>query len=81
MGYGTTVSQTIDTSACGDPQSYRLSAIVQDGNGSRASAGPFAQSAQASITAGLPGGLSLSWNPAAQILFVRSGAQTCKGIN
>lgn len=78
-GYGSTVSQPVDTSACAEPESYSVSAIVQGSDGSHAAAGPFTQSAQASITAGLPGGLTLSWNPSAQTLFVRSGLKSCKG--
>jgi hypothetical protein len=79
-GYGATVSQPVDTAACAEPQAYRLSATVTQGDGSRSTAGPFTQSAQATITAGLPGGLSMSWSPSAQMLFVRSGMATCKGV-
>jgi hypothetical protein len=79
-GYGATVSQPVDASACADPEAYRLSATVTPGGGAPTAAGPFTQSAQASITAGLPGGLSISWNPSAQTLFARSGAATCKGV-
>ncbi len=80
QGYGSTVSQPVDTSACGEPQSYSVSATVEGSDGSHTVAGPFSQSAQASITAGLPGGLTLSWSPSAQTLFVRSGLKTCKGV-
>lgn len=79
--YGRTVSQQIDTTACGDPLSYTVSAIVRRADGSSASIGPIVQSADASITAGLPGGLSLSWNPSIHTMFVRSGANTCKGVH
>lgn len=79
-GYGATVSQPVDTSACPEPASYRLGAAVIQGDGQQVRAGPFTQGAQASITAGLPGGLSLNWNPALQTLFVRAGAATCKGV-
>ncbi|ODV10004.1 MAG: hypothetical protein ABT19_14075 [Rhodanobacter sp. SCN 68-63] len=78
-GYGATVSQAVNTSACAEPDAYRLSATVTQADGSSQAAGPFTQSAQATITAGLPGGLSMSWSPTAQALFVRSGAATCKG--
>lgn len=78
-GYGATVSQPVATAACAEPQAYRLSATVTQGDGGPLTAGPFTQSAQATITAGLPGGLSMSWSPSAQTLFVRSGAATCKG--
>lgn len=81
IAYGSTVSQQIDTTACGDPLSYALTATVRRGDGSRASVGPIVQSANASITAGLPGGLSLSWNPSVHTMFVRSGANTCKGVH
>jgi hypothetical protein len=80
IGYGRTVSQPVDTSACAEPQSYSVSATVDGSDGSHAAAGPFTQSAQASISAGLPGGLTLSWSPSAQTLFVRSGLKTCKGV-
>jgi hypothetical protein len=79
-GYGSTVMRSIDTSACAAPQSYTVTATVTSGGGP-VSVGPFTQSADASITAGLPGGLVLSWNPAAKALFVRSGASQCKGID
>ncbi|MGN6235589.1 hypothetical protein [Dyella sp.] len=78
-GYGATVSQPVNTSACAEPDAYRLSATVTQADGSSQAAGPFTQSSQATITAGLPGGLSMSWSPSAQALFVRSGAATCKG--
>lgn len=79
--YGSTVSQQIDTTACGDPLSYAVSASVRRDGGSSVSVGPFVQSANASITAGLPGGLSLNWNPSIHTMFVRSGANTCKGVH
>jgi hypothetical protein len=79
--YGSTVSRQIDTTACGDPLSYAVSATVRRADGSSASVGPIVQSANASITAGLPGGLSLSWNPSIHTMFVRSGANTCKGVH
>lgn len=79
-GYGATVAQTIDTTACADPVAYRISATVGYADGATASAGPFEQSADANATVGLPGGLSLSWDPAVRQLFVRSGAPMCKGV-
>lgn len=79
-GYGATASQAIDTSACTDPVAYRVSAKVRYADGSTASAGPFEQSADANLTVGLPGGLSLTWDPAVRQLFVRSGAPSCKGV-
>lgn len=80
-GYGSTVVRTIDTSSCTAPQSYTVTATVASGGGGRVSVGPFTQSAGASITAGLPGSLVLSWNPAVNTLFVRSGASQCNGVD
>ena len=79
-GYGATVSQAIDTSACADAVAYRISATVAYADGASAKAGPFEQSADANATVGLPGGLSLSWDPAVRQLFVHSGAPMCKGV-
>jgi hypothetical protein len=79
-GYGASASQAIDTSACVDPMAYRVSATVSYADGATASAGPFEQSADANLTVGLPGGLSLTWDPAVRQLFARSGAPTCKGV-
>jgi hypothetical protein len=79
-GYGATAMETIDTAACTDPVAYRISATVSYADGSSASAGPFEQSADANLTVGLPGGLSLTWDPAVRQLFVRSGAPMCKGV-
>jgi hypothetical protein len=80
-GYGATVAQAIDTSACAEPAAYRISATVTYADGATASAGPFEQSADANATVGLPGGLSLSWDPGVRQLFVRSGAPMCKGVH
>ncbi|HUW54132.1 MAG TPA: hypothetical protein VMV99_12005 [Rhodanobacter sp.] len=81
-GYRSTVVRTIDTSGCAAPQSYTVTATVALGGGSGpVSVGPITQSADAAITAGLPGGLILSWNPAVKTLFVRSGASQCKGVD
>jgi hypothetical protein len=80
-GYGSTVARTIDTSSCAAPQSYTVTATVALGGGSPVSVGPITQSADAAITAGLPGGLILSWNPTVKTLFVRSGASQCKGVD
>jgi hypothetical protein len=79
-GYGATVAQAVDTSACADPVAYRVSATVGYADGASATAGPFEQNADANLTVGLPGGLTLNWNPAVRQLFVRSGAPMCKGI-
>ena len=79
-GYGATVAQAIDASACAEPLAYRISATIGYADGSSASAGPFEQSADAGLTVGLPGGLSLTWDPAVRQLFVRSGMVLCKGL-
>lgn len=79
-GYGATAAQAIDTAACVDPVAYRISATVGYADGASAAAGPFEQSADADLTVGLPGGLSLSWVPAVHQLFVRSGAPMCRGV-
>lgn len=79
-GHGATVAHAVDTSACIDPVAYRIRATVGYADGGSASAGPFEQSADAQATVGLPGGLTLSWDPAVRQLFARSGAPLCKGV-
>ena len=79
-GYGAIVAQAVDTSGCADPVAYRVSATVGYADGANAAAGPFEQNADANLTVGLPGGLTLNWDPAVRQLFVRSGAPMCKGI-
>lgn len=79
-GGGASASQNVSTTACTEPTAYRLGASVSASGGTPSPAGPFTQSAQASITAGLPGGLTLSWDPSVQSVFVRAGADTCKGV-
>lgn len=76
---GATVSQPIDTAACTNPESYTISATAHFGGGDQATVGPITQPADAGITAGLPGGLTLSWNPAIHSLFARAGANVCRG--
>jgi len=75
-----TVSQQVDTAGCTDPVSYAISAKAIFGDGHAVSVGPISQIASAGITAGLPGGLSLSWDPSVRQLFVRPGATSCKGV-
>ena len=75
-----TVSQQVDTADCTDPVSYAVSAKATFGDGHVASIGPISQIASAGITAGLPGGLTLSWDPSVRQLFVRAGASSCKGV-
>jgi hypothetical protein len=77
---GATVSQAIDTSACASPASYTVTATVRAADGKVSTAGPVTQSADATITAGLPGGLTLSWDPSVRRIFVRSGVNACKGV-
>jgi hypothetical protein len=75
-----TVSQNIAIAGCASPVSYAITAKVTFGDGHSASIGPISQIASAGITAGLPGGLSLSWDPSVHQLFVRPSANTCKGV-
>jgi hypothetical protein len=75
-----TVAQHVDLAGCVNPGSYTITATVASGDGPGASVGPFTQSASAGITAGLPGGLSLSWDPSVQQIFVRPSTSTCKGV-
>ena len=74
------VSQSIAMPGCTNPVSYAITAKVTFGDGHSTSVGPFSQIASAGITAGLPGGLSLSWDPSVRQLFVRPSASTCKGV-
>lgn len=78
--HGATVRQQVDTSACADALKYSLAAKLAFADGTSQAVGPFVQDAAASITAGLPGGLSLNWDPAVHTIVVRSGANTCKGV-
>ncbi|MEO8999625.1 MAG: hypothetical protein ABI227_01185 [Rhodanobacter sp.] len=74
------VSQSIAMNGCANPVSYAITAKVTFGDGHSTSVGPISQIASAGITAGLPGGLSLSWDPSVRQLFVRPSASTCKGV-
>ncbi len=76
---GGAVSQPIDASACAEPESYTVSAVAHFGDDDQAAVGPVTQPADAVITAGLPGGLTLSWNPAIHTLFARAGTDLCRG--
>jgi hypothetical protein len=53
---------------------------VTFGDGHSSTVGPISQIASAGITAGLPGGLSLSWDPSVHQLVVRPAASSCKGV-
>jgi hypothetical protein len=75
-----TVSQRIAPDSCAEPVSYAISAKVSFGDGRSASVGPISQIASAGITAGLPGGLSLSWDPSVRELYVRPAASSGKGV-
>jgi hypothetical protein len=76
-----TVSHAVSASACADPVSYTLAATVSTADGQQvAQAGPVTQPADASITLGLKGGLTLNWDPAVRQIVVRSGAVSCKGV-
>lgn len=66
--------------ACDDPVSYSISATAGYADGSEAGIGPITQSAAAGITAGLPGGLTLSWDPQVRQLFASASGGRCKGF-
>ncbi|MFC5435643.1 hypothetical protein ACFPME_03690 [Rhodanobacter umsongensis] len=74
------VAQRIELGGCAEPVSYAISATVSFGDGRSASVGPISQIASAGITAGLPGGLALSWDPSVRELYVRPAASSCKGV-
>ncbi|MDW2982069.1 hypothetical protein [Rhodanobacter sp. KK11] len=77
---GGAVVQQIDVPGCDDPVSYAISAKATFGDGHAVSVGPISQTASAGITTGLPGGLSLSWDPSVRQLFLRPGANGCRGV-
>ena len=77
---GGVASQPVAIQGCDNPVSYAVTAKVAFGDGREISVGPFSQIASAGITAGLPGGLTLSWDPSVRQLFVRPAASTCKGV-
>lgn len=79
-GRGQTVTRNIDGAACTNPGSYTLTAAAHANNGEVTTMGPVTQGADASITAGVGNGITISWEPALRQLFVRSGQQGCKGI-
>lgn len=79
VGSGT-VSQYIKMDSCSDPLSYAISAKVTFSDGHSGSIGPISQIASAGISAGLPGGLSLSWDPSVRQLLVRPSSNRCKGV-
>jgi len=75
-----TVTKYVAVDGCADPLSYAISATVTFGDGHSSTVGPISQIASAGITAGLPGGLSLSWDPSVHQLVVRPAASSCKGV-
>ena len=80
-GAGTgTVAKYIKIDGCSDPLSYAISAKVTFSDGHSGSIGPISQIAAAGISAGLPGGLSLSWDPSVRQLLVRPADNRCKGV-
>ncbi|KAA0070914.1 hypothetical protein [Rhodanobacter sp. T12-5] len=76
---GGIVAQQVAIDGCAEPVSYAITAKVTFGDGHSVSVGPISQVASAGITAGLPTGLSLSWDPSVRQIFVRPSATTCKG--
>ncbi len=79
VGHGM-VATYVKVGGCSDPLSYSISATVKFGDGQGRTVGPISQIASAGITAGLPGGLSMSWDPSVHQLVVRPAASSCKGI-
>lgn len=77
---GGTVVQQVAIDGCAEPVSYAITAKVTFGDGHSVAVGPITQVASAGITAGLPAGLSLSWDPSVRQIFVRPSAITCKGV-
>ena len=74
------MAKYVAVNGCADPLSYAISATVTFGDGHSSTVGPISQIASAGITAGLPGGLSLSWDPSVHQLVVRPAASSCKGV-
>lgn len=79
-GRDQTASRNVNASACPEPVSYTVTAAVRINDGPAVKTAPVTQAAGASVTAGLGNGLTLSWNPALQQIFVRTGKQGCKGV-
>jgi hypothetical protein len=75
-----TVTHAVAGSACANPVSYTVAATVATSDGKAIPAGPVTQPADASVTLGLKGGLTLSWDPTVRQVVVRSGALACKGV-
>jgi hypothetical protein len=75
-----TVSRQVDIGNCANPVSYAITAKTTFADGHVESIGPISQIASAGISAGLPGGYSMSWDPSVHQLFVRPPSGTCKGV-
>lgn len=75
-----TVSRQVEIGNCANPVSYAITAKTTFADGHVESVGPISQIASAGISAGLPGGYSLSWDPSVRQLFVRPPSGTCKGV-
>jgi hypothetical protein len=78
--YGATQVAQVEPDTCPTPDGFALSAQVTYADGSHEQIGPISQPADTTITAGLPGGLSLQWNPAIRQLVLRSAANACGGF-
>ncbi len=78
--YGATVSQAVVTAACNDPVSTSISSKVLFADGNSAAIGAITQSASAGITVGLPGGLTLRWEPAVKTVFVSAATSLCTAV-
>lgn len=78
--FGATQVAQVEPDACATPNGFALSAQVTYADGSHQQIGPISQPADTTITAGLPGGLSLQWNPAVRQLVLRSAANACDGF-
>jgi hypothetical protein len=78
--FGATVVQAVQLPACDDPVSYTISATARFADGSEASVGPITQSAAAGITAGIRGGIALTWDPQVRQIFASVSGGRCKGF-
>lgn len=76
----TVVTAQVPVPACEFPVSYAISAQATFGDGHVARVGPISQSASAGITTGIPGGVSLSWDPNIRQLLATLAAGNCKAI-
>ncbi|WP_232821568.1 hypothetical protein [Acidithiobacillus ferrivorans] len=70
-------SKSIHLQACVNPVTYSLLAKANYGDGIGKSVGPISQPANANITLGFPGNLSVTWNPSSQRLFSHLSQNRC----